>query len=135
MAHDPKFSYNPPVTKPSRLKRGGQLLLAVVGWCLFVWFWYRVFYRTPSEESVRGVLSVAGLLLVSTGLTLGWVRHNLLLARKFEGRRRNVREVIPSWTHDAVGRPLVAPNLSDLQMSPGIEVRLDDQGRKEYRAL
>jgi hypothetical protein len=98
--------------------------------------WHRVFYRTPPHESAVGVLVVAVFLVVSVTLTVAWIRHNVLLARRYEGRRTRLREVVPDWSRDVLGRELSGPGWEALQEAQEVEIDLDPAaGRKIYRAL
>jgi len=113
-----------------------HLLLALAGWVLFGWLWVRVFYRTPPEQGAIGVLVVGVLLVVSVSLTVAWIRHNLLLAERFRGRRTTVREAAGDWSRDRLGRPVQAPSWDLLQQAHQVEIAIDpDTGHKTYRAF
>lgn len=110
------------------------MLLALVGWVVFGLFWFRVFYRTPSEQGAVGVLVVAVLLVVSISLTLAWIRHNLVLSRRHGDRRSRVREESRDWSRDMLGRPVRGPGWDQLQGASEVEIVLDPYtGRKLYR--
>jgi hypothetical protein len=112
------------------------MLLALAGWVGFGWFWYRVFFRTPSEQGAVGVLVVAVLLVVSVGLTLAWIRHNLLLSSRYGDRRSLIREGWRDWSRDKLGRVVTGPRWEDLQGAPEVEIALEPHsGRKLYRVF
>jgi len=132
--HDPR--YTPPVTRGRGATDVLHALAAVVGWAAFGFFWYEVFYRTPPAESATGILVVAVLLLVSVSLTAAWIRHNLVLARRYAFRRRWVREVEPDFSRDVLGRPVAGADWETLMSAPEVEIDLDPvSGRKIYRAF
>lgn len=125
----------PPVNPGNRWTNAIHLVLALAGWVLFGVFWVRVFYRTPPADSALGVLIVGLLLLVSVTLTVGWVRHNLILSQKFAGRRHRIREARPDWTHDRLGRPVDTPGWETLQAATEIVITIDPRtGHKVYRS-
>jgi hypothetical protein len=113
-----------------------HFVLAAGGWVLFGLFWVRVFHRTPPADSAVGVLVVGILLVVSVSLTVAWIRHNLLLHRRFRHRRLRVPEVRADWSRDKLGRPVSGPGWETLQSAAEVEVGLDGGGeRKTYRVL
>jgi hypothetical protein len=131
---DPR--YRPPLTESGRAAGVFHFLVAVGGWVVFALFWRRVFYRTPSAEGVAGVLVVAILLVVSVSLTAAWIRHNLILSRRFAYRRLHSREASRDWSRDVLGRPVTGPGWEILQMAPEVEIDLDPRtGAKIYRAF
>jgi len=125
----------PPVTRGSRFQNLVHLVLALLGWVLFGWFWFQVMTRTPSDESAVGVLVVGVLLVASFSLTVAWIRHNLILSQKHEGRRSRVQAVTPDWSHDVLGRTVAGPGWEALQEADHVEIEIDEAaGRKTYRA-
>ncbi len=132
--HDPRSA--PPVTRSGWPGTALHSLLALLGWVGFALFWYRVFYRTPSEQGAVGVLIVAVLLVVSVSLTLAWIRHNLLLSRRYRERRSRVREIPWDWSCDKLGREVNAPRWEELQGAAEVEIALEPGGgRKVYRTF
>lgn len=124
------------VTRSSRPAGIAHGLLALAGWLVFGWFWYRVFYRTPADESAAGVLVVAVLLVLSVGLTLAWIRHNQALARRYRGRRTRIPEADRDWSRDVLGRPVEGPSWDVVQEAVEVEIDVDERtGRKVYRAF
>ncbi len=131
---DPR--YRPPITDSGRGAGLLHVAAAAAGWVVFGLFWYGVFYRTPPAEGAAGVLAVAALLLVSVSLTVAWIRHNLVLSRRYSRRRTRIREAAPEWSRDALGRELAGPGWEELQNAPEVEIALDPAtGRKRYRAF
>jgi hypothetical protein len=82
-----------------------------------------------------GVLIVAAFLVVSVTLTVAWIRHNVLLAQRFGGRRNRLRDVVPDWSRDVLGRDIVGPGWDVLQEAQEVEIDVDPDGRRKiYRA-
>jgi len=127
---------DPPVRVSRRWVTVLHLILALAGWVLFGWLWIQVFYRTPPGDGAIGVLVVAVLLVVSVSLTVAWIRHNLLLADRYRGRRTAVREAAVDWSRDRLGRPVQAPSWDLLQQARHVEIGIDPgTGDKTYRAF
>jgi hypothetical protein len=125
----------PPLRRAGRIQTVLHLVLALLGWIAFGWFWFEVMTRTPTEESAVGVLVVGILLVVSLSLTVAWIRHNLVLAQKHEGRRRRTQGVTPDWSRDVLGRTVAGPSWETLQEADHVEIEIDSRaGRKTYRA-
>lgn len=124
----------PPVTKSSRALAIFHLVLAVFGWILFAYFWFRVFYRTPPEDSAVGVLAVAVLLVICVSFTAVWIRHNLILSRRHGDRRNRIREVRFNWSTDKLGRNVEEVSWENLQSEPEVEIDIDGRtAKKVYR--
>lgn len=127
---------DPPIRVSRRWVTVLHLILALAGWILFGWLWIRVFYRTPPGDGAIGVLVVAVLLVVSVSLTVAWIRHNLLLADRFRGRRSAIREATVDWSRDRLGRPVEGPSWDLLQQARRVEIGIDPEtGGKTYRAF
>lgn len=125
----------PPVRRAGRIQTVLHLVLALLGWVVFGWFWFEVMTRTPTEESAVGVLVVGILLVVSLSLTVAWIRHNLVLSQKHEGRRKEAQAVTPDWSRDVLGRTVAGPSWESLQEAGHVEIEIDPRaGRKTYRA-
>ncbi len=131
---DPR--YRPPLTTSGRAAGAFHFLLALGGWVLFALIWRHVFYRTPPAEGASGVLAVAILLVVSASLTAAWIRHNLILSRRYAHRRLHSREAERDWSRDVLGRPVTGPDWETLLSAPEVEIDLDPRtGAKVYRAF
>jgi hypothetical protein len=131
---DPR--YQPPVTTSGRGTGLLHSLVALAGWAAFALFWRRVFYRTPPAEGAAGVLVVAILLVISVSLTAAWIRHNLILARRYAYRRIRPRETLRDWSRDVLGQPVTGPDWETLQLAPEVEIDFDPRtGAKVYRAF
>ena len=69
-------------------------------------------------------------------LTMGWIRHNLALSRKFGERRSKVYDVEADWSKDKHGRTVAGPDWETLQAAARVEIEIDDRaGRKIYREI
>lgn len=131
---NPTTQPKPPVTRSSRGLTLFHLVLAVFGWILFAYFWFRVFYRTPSEDSAVGVLAIAVLLVVCISFTAVWIRHNLILSRRHGNRRNRIREVRFDWSKDKLGRVVEEADWEHLQGEAEVEVDIDGKStQKVYR--
>ena len=126
----------PPVRSSTGWGRRLHAAAAAGGWLLFTVFWIRIFLRTPTAESVRGVVMVGVLLLACVLLTVIWVRHNILLGAHHAGRRSYVQDREPRWSADVLGRDLEGPGWEALREAPEVEVYLTaDDRRKVYRVF
>lgn len=120
---------------PIEASRPRQLLhalVAVAGWCLFVWWWWIVFQRVSRAE-IRFTLWFIGLsLAIIVLLTLLWVVHNRRIFAK-RTARLNVRDEVPAVTRDTIGRELQMPSLpTEYQTAAIVRVSLEGDV-KRYR--
>ncbi len=99
-------------------------------WALFGYYWNVVLGREVSQETIRAMgILVTGVMLGLVA-TLFWIRHNLRLARKFEGRRQGFRTVdAPTLTEDTIGRPVHHPGLDVLRAAACVDITADDTGK------
>jgi len=121
---------------PSRsnsVQRVAHALVAVLGWIVFARFWWIVFYRTPPEAAVQGVLVLGLLLLIAIAITLAWVRHNIRLFRN-RTRRRTPPMVRPDFSRDVLGRNVEGPAWEDVRLAPEVEIDVVDSV-KTYRVF
>jgi len=130
----PNQKNKPPVSGSGKVATFVHLILALAGWIGFGYFWVRVFYRTPPDDGAIGVLIIAILLIVSVSLTIAWIRHNLILNKRYGDRRMKIREVPEDWSHDTIGRVVTGPGWETLRSASEVEIVLDAEGeQKVYR--
>ena len=129
-------SANPPASISGRFTTVLHLALALGGWTALVWLGTRVVDRTAPAHGALGVLVMGLLVIMSTSLTVFWIRHNLRLSRRYGDRRSAVRDVEADWSHDKLGRPVAGPSEATLQDAAEVEIDVDRRsGRKIYRAF
>lgn len=122
-----------PPTEASPGRRLFHTLIAVAGWCLFVYWWWLVFHRVSPREVRFTVLFIVFSLAIIVMVTAAWAFHNLsIYARR--GPRRRIREVRPDFSHDRVGRDVTFQDAADFyRAAPVVYVRVTEQG-KTYEA-
>ncbi len=102
-----------------------QLVLVVIGWCLFLWAWISVMRFTALETVVATIVLLAALAVVIEAINLLWIWHNVNIFKK-KGPRKSVPQVRYESQRDFLGRRQVA----DWQKLPGealIIVSFDDK--------
>ena len=104
-----------------------HILVSVAMWCLFGYYWHVVLDRQIGPGTVRAMLLLAGLIVAGLLVTMGWIAHNLRLARRFADRRREVRDPgLPAYDHDTIGRPIARPDLADLRRARVVDIDADE---------
>lgn len=120
MTANPRANAFPTQAGPGR--RIFHTVLAVAGWCLFLFWWWLVLQRVSAAE-VRftiGFLAIAFVVVVL--LTIVWVLHNLRIVRD-RTARVHVRDSVPDVSHDTVGRELQMPALpAEYQIAARVRV-------------
>jgi hypothetical protein len=84
-----------------------QLVLVVIGWCLFLWAWVSVMRFTALETVVATIVLLAALAVVIEAINLLWIRHNINIFKK-KGPRKSVPQVRYESQRDFLGRRQVA---------------------------
>lgn len=74
-----------PETTGRKILYGGRLLVAALGWSLFVAWWIKVWAETERSWMLAEVLFITVVLVAVILTTFIWVNHNLRIARR--GRR------------------------------------------------
>ncbi len=82
-----------------------QIVLAVLGWALFVWLWLRAIHYGPTEMHLRGTLIVAVIDLAIVLTTMLWILWNKSIYRR-KGPRSTVPPVDFHYSADALGTPV-----------------------------
>jgi hypothetical protein len=115
------------------LRSAVHVLASVAMWCLFGYYWKVVLDREIGPGTLRAMSILGAVVLAGLAVTVFWIRHNLRLARRFEGRRRGVRAVPPATLErDTIGRPIGHPPLDALRAAQVIDIHTDHE-RKVYR--
>lgn len=108
-------------------------LIAIGGWCLFIYWWWLVFHRVSAREVRFTVVFIVFSLAVIVMVTAAWAFHNLSIYARRGPRRRN-REVRPDFSHDRVGRDVTFRDAADLyRTAPVVYVAVTAKG-KTYEA-
>jgi len=113
-----------------------QSALALIAWVLFVYYWWLVSRRHLNPATLSALI----ILFASVGLvclvTLIWIRHNLLVARRAKGRRKNRRSVPSDSESDTLGRKIEKMGTEALSSAHYVELDvLQDEGIKRYCAI
>ncbi|GAB4283136.1 MAG: hypothetical protein Kow0067_03820 [Coriobacteriia bacterium] len=82
-----------------------QIILALSGWVLFAWLWWRASQYGPTEAQLRGTLIVALIDLVIVLATMLWIVWNKDIYRR-KGPRTTVPPVDFDYAVDALGTPV-----------------------------
>jgi hypothetical protein len=110
-----------------------HILASVAMWGLFGYYWSVVLGREQGADTVQAVVTLVVVIVVGLALTVLWIGHNVRLARKFAGRRRQPPPVDdPALARDTLGRPITAPDLDALRGARVVEVSADAD-RKVFR--
>lgn len=107
-----------------------HVLVSIAMWCLFGYYWHVVLGREVGDDAVRA-LAVLGLtVIVGLIVTMAWVGHNLRLARKFAGRRRQTPEAaLPTLSHDSIGREVTHPGVEQMRAARVIDITADEESK------
>ncbi len=82
-----------------------QIVLAVSGWAVFAWLWWRAIQDGPTGAQLRGALIVAVIDLVIVLATILWILWNKNIYRR-KGPRSTVPVVDFDYSVDALGTPV-----------------------------
>jgi hypothetical protein len=106
-------------------------LVSFLLWILFGYYWYVVFERQISRESLRSLGILTLITLLGLVITLWWIAHNKRIAAK--GKRKTL--MVPPdepFEFDNLNRPIIAPTTALLKAAAIVNVSVDDQGNKVY---
>lgn len=107
----------------------GVSLALAFGWVLFALWWRVVLTVESTDFFLRALASLGvGMAVVFTA-SRWWVAHNERLARK-GNRGLTSRYAVPSWTHDAIDRPVVMPSRSELADAAVITINAGGQTKR-----
>ncbi|NWG38615.1 MAG: hypothetical protein HXY27_01410 [Hydrogenophilaceae bacterium] len=111
---------------PKAWQKPLHVVLNLLGWILFIWFWWHVL--STQEINPRPVsLLIMGSLLVLPLVTLLWVMHNRGIHFR-KGPRTSVRQVEERYTSDWEGRTVHA-DWETLRQAKVIRISIDDKGK------
>ena len=109
-------------------------LITIVGWLLFLYWWWIVFHRVSGQEVRFTALFIVISLAIIVLVTLAWAWHNLRIFKR-RGARQHNRDTQADFSHDGVGRNVVYPvGGIDLKTAPVVRVRFIE-GEKRYELL
>ncbi len=112
-----------PPSQAGPARRAFHTLIAIVGWALFVYWWWIVFHRVSRHEIRFTLLFIVLSLTVIVVVTAVWVLHNLGIYRR-RGPRTRVREVDPDFSRDGIGRDVTFIGVGEAHRSaPVVYVR------------
>jgi hypothetical protein len=108
----------------------------LVAWVLFAYYWWLVSRRRLNPAT----LSALTILFASVGfvclLTLIWIRHNLQVAQRAKGRRKNRRDTPTDSASDVLGRTIEETGSKPLSSAHYVELEvLQNERVKRYRAM
>ncbi len=107
-----------------------HLIVSILMWVLFGYYWYIVMGREVGPGTTRAIVILGMLVLVGLVTTALWIEHNLLLARRLEGRRQGVRGAPePNIEWDAIGRPITHPGLPLLRAATIVDITADPESK------
>jgi hypothetical protein len=86
-----------------------QLIVALFGWALFVYWWWIVFLRVSREEVVFTVIFCTATGVIVTLVTALWSLHNKRLYRR-KAPRSQVRNVPETYAKDTLLRSVTFPS-------------------------
>jgi hypothetical protein len=117
--------------RTSRARLTGHLLAGLASWvvlaCLWVW---QVAVHVPTNW-LGGVGLIFALLAVWVCLSISWVAWNRSIYHRRHRRTRPIEREL-DFTHDALGRPIVAPPGPAL-LGGQVIVSVDADGIKRFR--
>jgi hypothetical protein len=135
-SHSRQSSTDSTTNRSGRFLTLGHLVISAVGWGGIGVLWSRVYATAELKGGMVGVIMVGVFLLVAMMLTVGWIRHNVTLSKKFGDRRSKVYDVEADWSVDKHGRSVAGPDWGTLQAAARLEIEIDDRaGRKIYREV
>lgn len=125
---EPSTPFKPP-TQASPARRVLHAVIALVGWAVFVYWWWVVFHRVSRHDVQFTVLFVAVALLAIVTITGVWAWHNARIFKR-RGARRHVRDVTPDFSRDVVGRAVMLTGAeTDRRAAPVVYIRFTAFGK------
>ncbi|MCP4572287.1 MAG: hypothetical protein GY838_08025 [bacterium] len=116
------------------MRHAWHIFISILLWCLLGYYWYVVAQRQITADSGVALLVLAGIVLAGLVITLLWVSHNLRLSARL-GRRQGFAAPPEPFTHDHLGRSLMAPSRAELQAATTVIIEGDAAGHKVYRIV
>lgn len=96
-------------------------LLTVLTWILFAYWWKKVVPQVSPEDASTAFLVIFLTVVVTSVLTLLWVRHNVNIFRK-KGPRKGLPPVSEERSADHLGRRIAHPGYDFLKGSQVVVV-------------
>lgn len=105
-----KTLFTDPVRRTSgwSLRRACHAVIALSAWLLFFYWWRQVLEFTRWRDVVITLVFIFAAVLITSLLTLLWVRHNINLFRR-KGPRLRITDVSEARDRDSLGRPIHWP--------------------------
>jgi hypothetical protein len=132
--HPPTSERYPVVVTRTRnpIRRLYHAVLVVLGWALFAFTWYHIFYRHTARDAILTFLLLAVVFAGVMIVNLLWVALNVGIYRR-RGSRTQVRVVPFTARSDALGRSLEHPDWEELKSAAVVTVRVEPaRGVKVY---
>jgi len=112
-----------------------QSALALIAWVLFAYYWWLVSRRRLNPATLSALIILFALVGLVCAVTLIWIRHNLQVARRAKGRRKNRRSAPSESESDTLGRKIEMIGSEPLSAAHYVELEvLQDEGVKRYHA-
>jgi len=103
-------------------------LLTVLTWILFVYWWGQVIPQVSFEDAIISFLVIILTAMVTSILTLLWVRHNINIFRR-KGPRKGLPTVSEERFVDHLGRTISHPGNDILKASRVVIVSSEGTGK------
>ncbi|MHB1135181.1 MAG: hypothetical protein ACYCXR_01735 [Coriobacteriia bacterium] len=111
-----------------------QALLAILGWMIFAWLWWKAVSTGPTASQLRSTLTVGAVDLGIILITMLWVRWNVAVYQR-KGARKAVPAVTYTYDRDSTGTPVVIPAaVQNGSRSILIDVEGEDDARTKVYA-
>lgn len=104
-------------------------LIAVLAWFLFFYWWNEVIPQTNVDDAAMAFLVIFLTVLLSSVLTLLWVRYNIGIFRR-KGPRKILPAVSEERDADPLGRTLDHPGTETLKSAPVVVVSHEGERKK-----
>jgi hypothetical protein len=116
-------------TPKATIKGIFHTFLAVMTWLLFLYWWNQVIPKISVEDASVAFLVIFLTLLITSVLTLLWVRHNLGIFRR-KGPRKGLPAVSEEILSDSLGRTLDLPGYDSLKSAPVVFISREDDRKR-----
>ena len=111
------------------MKSAFHALLSILTWILFFYWWKKVIPQIGPEDAKTAFLAISLTVLVTSVLTLLWVRHNIAIFRR-KGPRKGLPPVSEERSVDHLGRRLDRPAADFLKGARIVTVSLEGGGKR-----
>jgi hypothetical protein len=132
--HPPTSQRYPDVVTRTKnpIRRTYHAVLIVLGWALFAFAWYHIFFRQTARDAVLTFLLLGAVFAGVVIVNFLWVAVNVGIYRS-RGNRTQVRVVPFTARTDVLGRKLEHPGWDELKRASVVTVRIDAaRGAKIY---